>query len=246
MPFKILVIDDEIHDKTETISVLPALLESAGYEVSATADGETAYDLVFEYKPDIIVLDIRFGRRGKLGIEICKAIRENDYRAPIILITAVYTETEDVLDGFKAGADDYVRKPCDNREILARIRANLPPEVLEVDNYIRVDFQGLYVWVKRNSEWQEVHLQPLLFELLRSLVLNAGQIMESTRLKELVFAKEDISDDALAVYILRLRDKLEPDSHRPIYIENIRGVGYRFNGRPARAGQLTPQRRKSC
>jgi CheY-like chemotaxis protein len=82
MPFKILVIDDEIHDKTETISGLPALLESAGYEVATTADGETTYDLVFEYKPDLIALDMVFERQDITGIEICRAIRAEEYRTP--------------------------------------------------------------------------------------------------------------------------------------------------------------------
>lgn len=246
MPFKILVIDDNICDRADTISGLPALLQAAGYEVATTADGETAYDLVFEYKPDLIVLDIHFDRQDIRGIEICKAIRLEDDRTPIILITAIYTETEDVLDGFKAGADDYVRRPCDNREILARIRANLPPGVVEVDDYIRVDFNSWRVWVNRNAEWQEVALQPLQFRLLQVLVLNVGRIMESYKLKDRVWENEDLSDDALAVFILRLRKKLEPDPHHPIYIETIRGVGYRFNGRPTRAGQGTPQRRKPC
>jgi DNA-binding response OmpR family regulator len=246
MPFKILVIDDEIHDRDNTISGLPALLESAGYEVATTADSETAYDLVFEYKPDLIVLDLFFDHQDIDGIEICKAIRLEDDRTPIILITAIYTETEDVLDGFKAGADDYVRRPCDNREILARIRANLPPQVVEVDDYIRVDFNSWRVWVNRNAEWQEVALQPLQFRLLQVLVLNVGRIMESYKLKDRVWENEDLSDDALAVFIWRLREKLEPDPHHPIYIETIRGVGYRFNGRPTRAGQGTPQRRNPC
>ena len=246
MPFKILVIDDNIYDKTDTIAGLPGLLESAGYEVATTADGETAYDLVFEYKPDLIVLDINFNRQDIDGIEICRSIRANEYRAPIILITGVFTETEDVLDGFKAGADDYVRKPCDNREILARIRANLPPEVIEVDDRLRIDFNDRCVWVKGEQEWQEVCLQPLLFKLLQALALNAGRMMESTRLKDRVWDKEDISDDALAVFVWRLREKLEPDPRHPIYIETIRGVGYRFNGRPTRAGQGALQRRKPC
>ena len=246
MPFKILVIDDNIYDKTDTISGLPGLLESAGYEVATTADGETAYDLVFEYKPDLIVLDIVFERQDINGIEICRAIRADEYRAPIILITGVFKETEDVLDGFKAGVDDYVRKPCDNREILARIRANLPPGVIEVDDRLRIDFNDRRVCVKGEQEWEEVNLQPLLFKLLQVLVLNAGRMMESTRLKDRVWDKDDISDDALAVFVWRLREKLEPDPRRPIYIETIRGVGYRFNGRPTRAGQGTPQRRKSC
>ena len=246
MPFKILVIDDDIYDKTETISGLPALLESVGYEVATTADGETAYDLVFECKPDLIVLDMVFERQDIGGLEICRAIRADEYRVPIILITGILKETEEVLDGFKAGADDYVRKPCDNREILARIRANLPPGVIEVDDRLRIDFNDRRVCVKGEQEWQEVNLQPLLFKLLQVLALNAGRMMESTKLKDRVWDKEDISDDALAVFVWRLREKLEPDPRHPIYIETIRGVGYRFNGRPTRAGQSAPQRRKLC
>ena len=74
MPFKILVIDDNISDRTDTISGLPALLEREGYEVAATADGETAYDLVFEYKPDLIVLDIKFRRQSIDGVAISRAL----------------------------------------------------------------------------------------------------------------------------------------------------------------------------
>jgi DNA-binding response OmpR family regulator len=246
MPFKILVIDDHIYDKADTISGLPALLEPAGYEVAITADGETAYDLVFEYKPDLIVLDIGFPNQDIDGIEICRSIRADEYRAPIILITGTFTETEDVLAGFKAGADDYVRRPCDNREILARIRANLPPEVVDVDDRLRIDFNDRRVCVKHEQGWQEVCLQPLLFKLLQVLALNAGRMMESTKLKDRVWDKEDISDDALAVFIWRLREKLEPDPRHPIYIETIRGVGYRFNSRPTHAGHGRPQRRKLC
>ena len=246
MPFKILVIDDYIYDKADTISALPALLELAGYDVATSADGQSAYDLVFECKPDLIVLDIGFPHQDIDGIEICRSIRTEDYRAPIILITGTFTETESVLEGFKAGADDYVKRPCDNREILARIRANLPPGVIEVDDRLRIDFNDRRVCVKGEQEWQEVNLQPLLFKLLQALALNAGRMMESTRLKDRVWDKEDISDDALAVFVWRLREKLEPDPRHPIYIETIRGVGYRFNGRPTRAGQSTPQRRKLC
>jgi DNA-binding response OmpR family regulator len=246
MPFKILVIDDQIYDKHDTISALPALLESAGYDVATTANATSAYDLVFEYKPDLIVLDISFTGQDIGGIDICRALRADDYWVPIILITGVFTETEDVLKGFKAGADDYVKRPCDNREILARIQASLPPGIVEVDNRLRIDFDNRQVCVRQDQEWREVYLQPLLFKLLQALVLNAGRIMESTRLKDRVWEKEDLSDDALAVFIRRLREKLELDPQHPTYIENIRGVGYRFNGRPARAGQGTPQRRKAC
>jgi DNA-binding response OmpR family regulator len=245
MSFKILVVDDKILAKDDIISGLPAQLQAAGYEVATEADGDAAYDRVFDYQPDLIVLDIHLNHPDINGIDICQAIRDNGYRTPIILITANFTETEDVLAGFNAGADDYVIRPCDNREILARIRANLPPGVVDIDDRIRIDFDERRVWAKTQDAWQEVCLQPLLFRLLQTLVINAGRMMEATRLKDRVWEK-DISDDALAVFIRRLREKLEPDPHHPTYIETIRGVGYRFNGRPARTRHGTSQRRSLC
>jgi DNA-binding response OmpR family regulator len=242
MPFKILVVDDDIDNESDEISRLPGMLRAAGYEVRTTSDGNQAYDLVWEYNPDLIVLDILFKNQSVDGIEICEAIRQNGSDIPIILITAYRTETKEVLRGFEAGADDYVTRPRDNREIMARIRANLPPEVIVVDDYIQVDFAGQRVWVKRGGNWQEIHLQRLQFELLDVLVLNAGQIVLTTTLKDRVWGKP-VSDGVLAVYIRRLREGLEPDSTDPVYIETSRGVGYRFNGRPIRASAVFPGRR---
>ena len=210
------------------------MLRAAGYDVKTTPDPNRAYDLVWEYNPDLIVLDIVFENQSVDGIEICEAIRLNGSDIPIILVTALMTETEGVLRGFKAGADDYVTRPRDNREIMARIRANLPPEVIVVDDCILVDSSSRRVWVCRDGRWQEVRLQPLQFELLDVLIPNAGQIVPTTTLKDRVWGKA-VSDAALAVYIYRLREKLEPDPAHPVYIENIKGLGYRFNGRPIRA-----------
>jgi DNA-binding response OmpR family regulator len=234
MAFRILVADDRIDDESAEISNLPGMLRAAGYEVRTTADGNQVYDLVWEYNPDLVVLDIVFEGQPVDGIEICESIRLNGCDVPIILVTVVKTETKDVLRGFKAGADDYVTRPRDYREIMARIRANLPPEVIAVDNYILVDLSSRRVWVCRDGRWQEEHLQPLQFELLKVLISNAGLIVPTTTLKDRVWGKP-VSDDALAVYIRRLREKLEPDPNHPVYIETIKGLGYRFNGRPIRA-----------
>lgn len=234
MPFKILVVDDEIDNESDEISRLPGMLRAAGYEVRTTSDGNQAYDLVWEYNPNLIVLDIVFQGQSVDGIEICEAIRLNGCDVPIILVTALMTETEDVLRGFEVGADDYVTRPRDNREIMARVRANLPYEVIVVDDYILVDASSLRVWVCREGRWQKIPLQPLLFKLLLVLITNAGLIVPTTTLKDRVWGKP-VSDAALAVYIRRLREKLEPDPRHPVYIETIRGLGYRFNGRPTRA-----------
>jgi DNA-binding response OmpR family regulator len=234
MPIRILVADDNIDNRHDPISELPALLQRAGYEVVISADGERVYDLAWERNPDLIVLDIRFGRQKIDGIEICEALRAEGSQVPIILVTAILGETEDVLRGFEAGADDYVIRPRDNREILARVRANLPPEVLDVDGRLRLDFAGRHLWVRRGDGWQEAHLQPLQYELLHVLVMNAGLIVPSTTLKEAVWGKE-VGDGVLAVYIRKLRQALEPDPDAPVYIETIRGLGYRFNGRSTRS-----------
>jgi DNA-binding response OmpR family regulator len=236
MPFKILVVDDEIDNESDEICKLPGMLRVAGYEVRTTSDGNQAYDLVWEYKPDLVVLDIVFENQPVDGIEICAAIRlnESDIHIPIILVTVFRTETEQVLRGFEAGADDYVTRPRDNREIMARIRANLPPEAIVVDDCILVDFSSYRVWVCRNGRWQEIPLQRLQFELLDVLILNAGRIVPTTTLKDRVLGKP-VSDDVLAVYIRRLREKLESDPGHPVYVETVRGLGYRFNGRPTRA-----------
>jgi two-component system response regulator MtrA len=237
MPFRILVVDDDIDNENDEISKLPGMLRAAGYEVKTTPDGNQAYDLVWEYNPDLIVLDFVFKGQIVDGIEICEAIRLNGSDVPIILVTAVKTETEEVLRGFEAGADDYVTRPRDNREIMARIRANLPPEVIVVDDYLQIDFAGYGVWVKRDGKWQEVHLQRLQFELLGVLIVNAGQIVPTTTLKDRVWGKP-VSDGVLAVYVHRLREQLEPDPDRPVYIETIKGLGYRFNGRPTREASM--------
>jgi len=237
MPLKILVADDNINDKFDEVSRLPEMLKAAGYEVVTTADGAELYDLVPECKPDLVLLDIYFKNQPVNGFEICEAIRSNDPDIPIILITGVKTDTEYILLGFEKGANDYVVRPRDNREIIARIRANLPPEVLIVDNTLCVDLVGNQVFVKRAEGWQEVHLPRLKFELLKVLIMNAGLVMLTTSLKNKIWEDKIVSDDVLAVYIHWLREKLEQDPAHPVYIETIKGFGYRFNGKPIHTSQ---------
>jgi DNA-binding response OmpR family regulator len=245
MPFKILVADDEIDNEGDEISKLPDMLRAAGYDVRTTPDSSRAYDLVWEYNPDIVVLDIKFVNQPVDGVEICEAIRLDSRDVPIILITAHMTETEWVLRGFEAGADDYVRRPCDNREIMARIRANLPPEVVVVDDCLLIDDSSRRVWICQDGRWQEVHLQPLQYELLALLILNAGQTVLTTTLKDRVWGKP-VSDSVLAVYVRRLREQLEPEPSSPIYIQTIKGFGYRLNGRPMRASLALLERACDC
>jgi DNA-binding response OmpR family regulator len=240
---QILVADDRIDEEGYDVHELPALLRAAGYEVIATADGEQVYDLVEEQRPDLVVLDICFSDQQVSGLDIIEAIMLNPDPMPVILITGQMTETEAVVRGFQLGADDYVTLPRDNREILARIRRSLPPEVLIIDDHIAVDRAARTVCIKEDGGWTEVHLQPLQYELLDALIIHAEQTVVSVSLKERVWGRL-VSDSILAVYVHRLRCKLEPDPANPVYIETVRGIGYRFRGRPVRVGTMPKCRRR--
>jgi DNA-binding response OmpR family regulator len=179
-----------------------------------------------------VLLDIEFKNQPLDGFEICESIRLNDKKIPIILITAYYTETEDVLKGFKLGISDYVSRPRDNREIIARIRANLPPEVVLVDDFLCVDLARCQVLTKRTGTWQETDLQGMLFKLLEDFINNAGLIRLTTTLMAILWGDADRTVGALWVLVDRLREIIEPDPRHPVYIETIKGLGYRFNGKP--------------
>lgn len=235
MAFRILIVDDRIEDESDDISELPEILRSAGYEVTTEASVDAAYEKVWESGPDLLLLDINFPDGHRAGLELGRAIRENCHNIPIILITAMLTETKDVLDGFAEGADDYVTRPVDWRVVLARIRANLPPEEVDVDDQIRVDFAANLVRLRRDDRWEEARLQPLQFALLKLLVSRAGQAVPTTTIKERVWEKE-ISDEALRVCISRLRERLALDPEKPPCIETIPTLGYRFRGHVSQPG----------
>jgi two-component system response regulator RegX3 len=241
MPFRILVADDHIGDKGYEIYGLPALLQEAGYEVRTTANGDAVYDLVNAWKPDLVVLDIDFGSQQVTGLDVLESIRLNDelHMIPIILVTAVQRETWQVIRGLELGAADYVTYPRDNREIAARVRHNLPHRPLVVDDYLQIDAAARCVWRKQDGVCRRVHLQPLEFDLLYLLVMNAGRTMESWAIKDRLWDRPR-SDDALAVYIRRLRVKLEPDPSHPVYITAVRRQGYRFDGNPIHSRPICP------
>jgi DNA-binding response OmpR family regulator len=234
MPPKVLIVDDNIRDSSDEVSKLPSLLESTGYEAIACEDGNEAYDLMWDDNPpDIVVLDVALGIPGFDGIDFCRLVRQGGCRVPIILITAWQTKTEDVLRGFDAGADDYVVRPRDMREVVARVRANLPPQALVIDDYIRIDGDARRIWINTQGQWTSVHLQPLQFEFILTLVMNLDITVPLATIKERVWGKP-VEDGVVHVTVHRVREKLEPDLNNPCYIENVSGVGYRFNARSSR------------
>lgn len=245
MSFRILVVDDQVNNQRYAISRLPQMLLDEGFEVFGSSDGNIAYDLVFEHNPDLIVLDIKFEGQDVDGWEICDSLRTQGYQGWIILRTEVYEETRHAVQGYKSGANVYVKKDCANEEIVALVRRCLPPRWKEFDARLCIHFDKQRVCVRRGDEWQDADLQPQSFKLFRVLVLSTG-IVTSTNLKLQVWGDEEIRDDTLAVAISRLRERIESDPHHPYHIETVRGVGYRFNGRSTRVHDATPEGRLAC
>ncbi len=219
---KILLVDDN----PNIISFVQPALERQGYAVTTACDGLDALYQAETVHPDLIVLDIEMPAPD--GLQVCRQLRQRDDDTPVIFLT-VRDSVTDLEMGFQFGANDYVTKPFDMRELLARIKARLPPRSLEIDGYLRLDTNRRKVWVHREGDWQEVVLTPKEFELLRYLVYNAGRATGKTTLLEQVFEyPDDVETKTVEKHVWSLRQKLEPDPKAPRYILNVRGVGYKF------------------
>jgi DNA-binding response OmpR family regulator len=219
---KVLVVDDN----PNIISFVRQALERQGYAVTTARDGLEALYQAERGRPDLIILDIEMPAPD--GLQVCRQLRERGDETPVIFLT-VRDSITDLELGFEFGANDYVTKPFDVRELLARVKARLPPRSLEIDGYLRLDVARRKVWVREGEAWQEVGLTPKEFELLRYLVYNAGRAIGKTTLLEQVFEyPDDIETKTVEKHIWSLRQKLEPDAKNPRYILNVRGLGYKF------------------
>lgn len=222
---RILIVDDE-----KTIrGFLKAALVSHGYNVSEAVNGKEALEHSISSHPDVIILDL--GLPDIDGLDITHQIRERT-RTPIIILS-VRDDESDKVAALDAGADDYLTKPFNIGEMLARIRAvmrRLLPQneraLFKVGN-IAIDISKHSVEVKNH----QVHLTPTEYDVLKLLVLNAGKVMTHGQiLKEIWNKTEDLEDSLhlLRVTISNLREKIEPDPNRPAYILTEPGVGYRL------------------
>lgn len=225
MAEKILVIDDE----ETTVQLVAMLLEHKGYEVVKAYRSEDGLRMAYRTHPDLILLDIMMPDMD--GWEVCRRLRELS-DMPIIFLTA-RGEIKDVVRGLELGADDYIIKPYDNDELVARVRAHLrrsptnsmSEEVIFDAGSFRVNFLNREVTVRDEL----VHLTPKEFSLLGVLVRNAGRVITRNELVTEAWGPE-YSDaiDSLKLYVHYLRRKIEEDHTHPQYILTARGVGYRF------------------
>lgn len=221
MSARILVVDDDI----ALAEMLAMVLEGEGFITEHAADGEQAVEKFREIRPDLLLLDVMLP--GLSGIEVCEKIRQES-GVPIIMLTA-RTDTTDVVLGLEAGADDYVVKPFDPNELIARIRARLrepQPEVNELLTIgdLEIDVSGHRVL--RNK--QPIALTPLEFDLLVILARKPQQVFTREVLLEKVWGYQYKADTRLVnVHVQRLRAKIELDPDHPTIVMTVRGVGYR-------------------
>ncbi len=227
MSQRILVVDDD----KEIVRILRAYLEQAGYTVWSAHNGETALHMIRSDKPDLIVLDLMLPDRD--GWDITRIVRADETLAatPIIMLTARVDSSDRVL-GLNLGADDYIPKPFDPHEVVARVRAVLRrtlegpavPHVVQI-GALRMDIDRHEVTVEGRS----VELTPTEFDLLKTLMESPGHAFTRLALIEqgLGYSYEGV-ERTLDSHIRNLRRKIEPDPANPTYIKTVFGVGYRM------------------
>ena len=228
MAKKILIIDDD----QIFLRLVDQVLTQKGYEVLKADSGQEGLRLLFDQRPDLVLLDVVMPRMD--GWQTCSHIRDIS-NIPIIMLTGKQTDEDDIVRGLDYGADDYLIKPVGNRELIARVRAilrrtELPSladrqKITYNDSFLTVDVNDRKVTV--NGE--RVRLTPIEFRLFALLVENAGHILTHKQILEKVWGWEYIDDlDYVRIYISHLRQKIELNSALPKYIITEPGVGYYF------------------
>ena len=229
---KILVVEDD----ADISMIEQAYLESAGFEVKVIVDGLEAVRAIESESFDMILLDLMLP--GKSGYEICREIR-NKIDIPILMVTA-RTESLDKVRGLGCGADDYIAKPFDPAELVARVCANIrqyerlthrhtaaeeaPEEIRIRDIRILPDSWKVYKGDK------EIKFPNREFELLKFLAMNPNIVFSKEQLFEKIWGYDYVGDSAtVMVHINRIREKIEDNSRKPEILETVWGAGYRLN-----------------
>jgi len=224
----ILVIDDEI----SILRLVRDYLEMAGYRVLTTSNAETGLHMLRRDAPDLLVLDL--GLPDRDGWDLTRQIRADRQLSslPIIMLTARVDESDRIV-GLELGADDYITKPFNPREVVARVRAVLrrttggasaiPRHISIAD--LNLDLGEHMLTVRHEM----VELTPTEFELLALFMENPGHTYTREELleKTLGYSYEGASR-TLDTHIRNLRQKIEPDPHQPVYVQTVHGIGYRF------------------
>lgn len=225
---RVLVIDDD-----PAIAELVAInLEMAGYDVTQATDGIKGQALAVQLVPDLIMLDLMLPKVD--GFTICQRLRRDERTSdiPILMLTAL-SQTQDKVEGFNAGADDYLTKPFELEEMLARVRALLrrTDRIPQAAKHSEILSYGPMTLVPERFEvlWNErvIKLTRLEFELLHCLLQRHGQTVAPSEILQEVWGYDPDDDiETIRVHVRHLRTKLEPDPRHPQYIKTVYGAGY--------------------
>jgi two-component system alkaline phosphatase synthesis response regulator PhoP len=225
---RVLVVEDE----ESLVMTLRDRLESEGYAVTVANDGETAFDLATRQPFDLVLLDVALPRKN--GFDVCRDLRGRGVQTPILMLTARGQVIDRVL-GLKLGADDYLTKPFDAAELLARIEAllrrsrNIAANASDVYFFggVHVDFRSADV----TRDGQRIELSGLEFKLLRYFVEHRGALLTRDQLLDKVWGYEAMPvTRTVDVHVASLRQKLERNPSKPEFILTVHGLGYKFVG----------------
>jgi DNA-binding response OmpR family regulator len=224
----ILIIEDDAASR----NVVRLAMQSSPYALSEAGTGDEGLEKARLEQPDLILLDINMP--GMSGLDVCRKLRAEGSLVPIIMLTAK-SDTIDKVVGLEVGADDYVTKPFEVRELIARIGAHLRRSDASLDSAAsktRREFPGLTLDLGRRQAWRdgkEVSLTVTEFNVLALLTSRPGQVFSRSDLLREVWGYEvEIETRTVDAHVYRLRKKIEVDSDRPRYVHSVPGIGYRF------------------
>ncbi len=228
---KIMLIDDD----PSLQLALRHVITDEGYDFCCASNGREGLELINEERPDLILLDVMMP--GMNGFDVCRELRTSGHRVPIVFLSA----KGDIVDksiGFKAGGDDYMVKPFDSNELLLRIEAHLHRHKGDLA-FARASAQnghtvigdlsisfGKYVVEKRG---EVLDLTSKEFEILALLAANPGKVFTRQQIYEHIWGTESVIDtNSITVFIRRIREKIEDNPSKPVYLLTVWGVGYKF------------------
>ncbi len=226
----ILIIEDDAQSR----QVVRLATEAQSYILTEASSGDEGLELARASDPDLILLDINMP--GMSGLDVCRKLRADGSLVPIIMLTAK-SDTIDKVVGLEVGADDYVTKPFEVRELIARIGAHLrridADAAGEASSKSRREFPGLVIDTSRRQVWRdevEVILTVTEFNVLALLTSRPGQVFSRSELLRDVWGYDvDIETRTVDAHVYRLRKKIEVDSENPQYVHSVPGIGYRFS-----------------
>ena len=228
---KILIVDDE----KEIRDLIEIYLKSEGYETLKAADGEEALNILNREDPDLIILDIMMPKMN--GIDACLKIRE-ERQMPIIMLSAKSEDVDKIL-GLNMGADDYLTKPFNPLELVARVKSQLrrfyklnPRAIKKEDDGKTINIEDMVINLDTHEIFigdKEIKLTPTEYDILVLLAKNKGKVFSIANIYESVWNQEFLeSDNTVMVHIRKIREKIEENPRKPKFIKTVWGVGYKI------------------